>query len=93
MGTAVVRDLSSRFTYRIIARIGEMSTRIQEVPDLDLRFEDLYPSLSTAGHARIVLFAEALVGWLLDQAKIELRKVLRQAGYDSFSKGLSGGLQ
>jgi Fic/DOC family len=86
VGVAVAQDLSSRFAYRIVARTGRpSSTRIPEVPDLDLRFEDVYPSLSTAGHARIVLLAEALVGWLVDKAKIELRKVLYQAGYDSFS--------
>jgi Fic family protein len=86
VGVGVARDLSSRFVYRIIAGTGEIGyTSIPEVPPLDLRFEDVYPSLSTAGHARITLLAETLVGWLVDQAKIELRKVLRQAGYDSFS--------
>lgn len=84
VGVAVAQDLSSRFAYRIVARTGRYTTsKIREVPDLDLRFEDVYPSLSTAGHARIVLLAEALVGSLVDEAKIELRKVLRQAGYDS----------
>jgi Fic family protein len=84
VGVAVARDLSSRFIYRIIAtEADERRTRV--VNPLDLRFEDAYPSLSTVGHARIVLLSEALIGWLVDQAKIELRKVLRRAGYDSFS--------
>jgi Fic family protein len=85
VGVGVAKDLSSRFVYIIVARAGEFGPEIPDVGDLHLRFEDVYPSLSTAGHARIVLLSEALLGWLVDQARIELRKVLHQAGYDSFS--------
>jgi hypothetical protein len=84
VGVALAKDLSSRFAYRIVARAGKYGPPIPEAENLDLRFEDVYPSLSTAGHARVLLFAEAVVGWLVDNAKMELRKVLRQAGYESF---------
>lgn len=84
VGVAIARELSSRFIYRI-AVVTYNSPPSQRVHYLDLRFEDVFPSLSTAGHARIVLLLETLVGWLINQAMIELRKVLRQAGYDSFS--------
>jgi Fic family protein len=84
VGVAVARDLSSRFIYRIVA-VSSDDVPILSDHHLSLRFEDVYPSLSTAGHARIGLLAEALVGWLVDQATSELRKVLRQAGYASYS--------
>jgi hypothetical protein len=89
-GVGLAEDLSSRFIYRLVARDSDFSTAaLEEVPDLNLRFEEAYPSLSSAGHTRIEIFAETMLGWLVDRAQSELHKILRQAGYDSFTQVIS----
>jgi Fic family protein len=83
VGVGVAVDLSSRFTYSIA--VADEGGTPRAMQPLSLRFEDVYPSLSHAAHSRILLHAQRIIGMLVDKAKVELRKILRQAGYDSFS--------
>ena len=80
----VARDLGERFIFKVISRRETSQTvKIEGVPDLFLRYEDVYPRLSSAADGRVSLYAESLLREMLNLLSRDFRAVLRQTGNDT----------
>ncbi|MEU8374502.1 Fic family protein [Micromonospora sp. NPDC048894] len=82
-GVGYAKRLDSRFTFILVGRTGEYrSSRFSNLPDVSLRFEDVYPSVGTGAETRVDLFVDGLMAAMVQSVIYELRQVLRQLGHD-----------
>jgi hypothetical protein len=83
----VARNLSSRFTFILIARTGRYNrSTLSACPDVNFRFEDVYPNVGVGADSKVELFVDSVMRSGLDLLTRDLRQVLRQLGQAHFSE-------